>query len=57
MDWRVSSSWLRFLLRNLNAANVPHVILIKNNNKLRIKLWSGASLKAMFYSPQSHTAT
>jgi hypothetical protein len=34
MNWRISSLWSGFFLRNLTATNKTHIPLFKNNNKI-----------------------
>jgi hypothetical protein len=34
LDWRISISWLGFILKNSTAKNEPLVPLVKNNNKI-----------------------
>jgi hypothetical protein len=50
MDWRISSLWSRFFLRNPSITNKTHIPLLKNNNKIlfyikkinkKIKGWGG----------------
>jgi hypothetical protein len=34
MDWRISSLWSIFLLKNPTVTNKTHIPLLKNNNKI-----------------------